>query len=240
MPHRRVTKVRQLFNEKGAYFVVRRAWCRLTYPYRLYTNFGGSRRFDLNGNSYRYFYQRYNTAWRNERTVEIAIFKALLNQYRDKRVLEVGNVLSHYLPDVVPGRSHIVVDKYEVAEGVVNEDIVSYQAEAFDLIISISTLEHVGWDEEPRDPEKVLRAIDKLKKLVKPGGELVVSIPLAYHPPLDRALVEGKIVFDKVTYLKRINQFNSWREVAAEAVEGVVFNDPYPGASAVAVCRWAN
>jgi 2-polyprenyl-3-methyl-5-hydroxy-6-metoxy-1,4-benzoquinol methylase len=122
----------------------------------------------------------------------------------------------------------------------VNEDIVSYEAGPFDLIISISTLEHVGWDERPRDPEKVLRAIDNLKKLVKPGGKLVVSMPLAYHPPLDRALVEGEVAFDKVTYLKRMNQFNSWCEVTADAVEGVVFNDPYPGASAVSVCRWAN
>jgi SAM-dependent methyltransferase len=240
MLHRKTATVGQLWGEKGAYFVIRRAWCRLIYPYWLYTNFWGSRKFDLNGNSYRYFYQRYNTAWRNERTVEIAIFEALLNQYRGKRVLEVGNVLSHYFRDIVPGRSHIVVDKYEVAEGVVNEDILSYEAEPFDLIMSISTLEHVGWDEKPRDPEKVLRAIDNLKKLVKPGGELVVSMPLAYHPPLDRALLEGKVEFDKVTYLKRMNQFNSWREVAAEAVERVVFNDPYPGASAVSVCMWAN
>jgi SAM-dependent methyltransferase len=240
MLHRKVAKIGQLWGEKGAYFVLRRAWCRLIYPYWLYAKFERSRKFDLNGNSYRYFTQRYNTAWRNERTVEIAIFEALLNQYGGKRVLEVGNVLSHYFQDIVPGRSHIVVDKYEIAEGVVNEDILSYEAEPFDLIISISTLEHVGWDEKPRDPEKVLRAIDNLKKLVKPGGELVVSMPLAYHPPLDRALTNGEVAFDNVTYLKRMNQFNSWREVPAEALEGVVFNDPYPGASAISVCRWVN
>jgi hypothetical protein len=51
--------------------------------------------------------------------------------------------------------SHIDVAKYENAEGVVNEDFVSYDAESLDLIISISTLD----------------------------------------------------------YLKRMNQFNSWREV---------------------------
>ena len=33
----------------------------------------------------------------------------------------------------------------------------------YDLIVTISTLEHVGWDEEPRDPSKVLRAIENLK-----------------------------------------------------------------------------
>lgn len=238
--HRRVAKVGQLFGEKGAYFVVRRTWFRLVYPYWLYRLLGGKRQFELDGKSYPYHYQRYNTAWRNERTVEIAIFEALLKQYRGKRVLEVGNVLSHYFPDIVPGRSHVVVDKYEIAEGVVNEDIQNYEAEPFDLIMSISTLEHVGWDEKPREPEKVLRAIDNLKKLVRPGGELVVSIPLAYHPPLDRAVMEGKVAFDTLTYLKRMNQFNNWREVEAEAVEGARFNDPYPGASAVSVCRWSN
>ena len=232
--------IRRLWGEKGAYFVIRRSWCRLIFPYWLYTSLGHNRKFHLNGHSYRYFYNRYNTAWRNERTVEIAIFKAMLDQYRSKRVLEVGNVLSHYFRDIIPGRSHIVVDKYELAEGVVNEDVITYEAEPFDLVMSISTLEHVGWDEKPRDPEKVLVAIDNLKKLVKPGGELVVSMPVAYHPPLDRALEEGKVAFDKVTYMKRMNQYNSWREVTAEAVEGVAFNDPYPGASAVSVCTWTN
>lgn len=240
MLQRKVGRAGELLNEKGAFFVVRRAWCRLIYPYWLYAGFGGRRTFELSGQSYPYFYMRYNTAWRNERTVEIAIFEALLNRYRGQRVLEVGNVLAHYLPDTAPGKSHVVVDKYEIADGVVNEDVVDLVMEPFDLIISISTLEHVGWDEEPRDPEKVLRAIDNLKKLLKPGGKLVVSMPVAYHPPLDQAMARGQVTLDEVTYLKRTNQFNTWREASAGEVAGAEFNDPFPGATAVMVCRWTN
>lgn len=80
MLRRRVAPVGQHLGENAAYLVVRRAWCRLIYPYSPYANFEWRRVFYLNGNSYQYCYQRYSTAWRNERTVEIAIFEALLNQ----------------------------------------------------------------------------------------------------------------------------------------------------------------
>ena len=40
----------------------------------------------------------------------------------------------------------------------------------FDLIVAISTLEHVGWDESPRDPAKAPRAVEVLRSL--PGFEI--------------------------------------------------------------------
>jgi SAM-dependent methyltransferase len=230
--------IRRLWRERGVYFILRRSWCRLIYPYWLYRAFFTGRRFSLADQQYRYVYQRYNTAWRNERSVEIAVAAAELARFQGQRVLEVGNVTAHYLPGVVAGTSHTVVDKYEVADGVDNEDVATYDADEFDLIFSISTMEHVGWDESPRDPTKVLRAIDNLKHLVKPGGHLLISVPLSHNPTLDQAIRDGTIRFDQVTYLKRVSQFNTWREVPAETVAGVAYDDPYPGASAICICRW--
>ena len=41
----------------------------------------------------------------------------------------------------------------------------------YDLIISISTLEHIGWDEAPRDDTKILRALDNLMSLLSENGD---------------------------------------------------------------------
>jgi hypothetical protein len=48
---------------------------------------------------------------------------------------------------------HDIVDKYESAPGVINKDIVTFKLEGkkYELMISISTLEDVGWNGTPRD-----------------------------------------------------------------------------------------
>lgn len=102
--------------------------------------------FQFDGREYEYLYHPYNKTWENERGVEIPIFRELLLNHKGKRVLEVGNVLSHYFPI-----HHEVVKQYEVGSSVINEDIVEFvPQDKYDLILSISTLEHVGWDEHPQ------------------------------------------------------------------------------------------
>ena len=88
----------------------------------------------------------------NERSIEVPIVMEIVNQNKGKRILEIGNVLSNYYKV-----SHDIVDKYEKAPNVINQDVVDFKTnEKYDLIVSISTLEHVGWDEEPRDDKKNL------------------------------------------------------------------------------------
>jgi hypothetical protein len=89
-------------------------------------------------------------------------------------VLELGSVLSHYFPI-----AHDVVDKYEVRPGAINQDIVGFVLQQkYDLIVSISSLEHVGWDEEPRPP-KLLEAINHLRSTCpSPGGSFIASLPV--------------------------------------------------------------
>ena len=170
--------------------------------------------FSFRGKSYRYFWHRYNSTWRNERAVEIPIARSFIGVIPAARVLEIGNVLSHY------GRvSHEVVDKYERAEYVKNEDVCDFRSEKkYDLILSISTLEHVGWDEEPKDEMKVMRAFENLRRLLAPEGRLVVTIPLGYNPALDRMIGEGRLSFAECVFLKRDSRRNNWREVSAEDV----------------------
>jgi SAM-dependent methyltransferase len=165
--------------------------------------------FTLGGENYRYVHHRYNATWLNERAVEVAVAERAVSAAAGIRVLEVGNVLAHY-----GLRTHRVVDRYERAPGVIRADVLEYDAgHPYDLIVSVSTLEHIGWDERPRDPARALAAIEHLKSLLAPGGKLLVTIPVGYNPELDRAIAEGSVAFTSVRAMRRCERRNSWREV---------------------------
>ena len=145
------------------------------------------------------------------------VFARLVEEDRSGSVLEVGNVLSHYV-----AVHHDVVDKYERAAGVVNADVLEFAPERrYRLIISISTLEHVGFDERPRDPAKPLRAVERLRSLLEPGGRLVFSVPVGYNPELDRRLGQGALALAHCGGLRQEN--GHWREVPC----GEAWEAPY-------------
>ena len=176
--------------------------------------------FTFRGHPYRYFWHRYNATWRNERAIEIPIARRFLAGIPPDKVLEIGNVLSHYGPV-----AHEVVDKYEQTTDVRNEDVCEFRPnKKYELILSISTLEHVGWDEEPRDETKVLRAIENLRGLLAPEGKLVVTIPVGYNAALDRMIEQGRISFTERTYLKRNPRRNQWHEVSDAEVRHPQYN----------------
>ena len=187
--------------------------------------------FTFQGRAYSYFFHRHNTTWRNERSVEVPIIHALVKARPPDRVLEIGNVLRHYF-----SVSHDVVDKYEQAAGVINEDVVDYRpAKKYDLIVAISTLEHVGWDERPKDPAKILRAINNLKTCLAPGGKIIVTMPIGENPHLDELLKNGQISFSHKTCLKRLSKRNEWAEAPWEQVRELKYNSPFPKANGIVV-----
>ena len=154
-----------------------------------------------------------------------------MNEYQEKKILEVGNVLSHYFPI-----NHDVLDKYEKAKGVINKDVLDFKPrKKYDLIVSISTIEHIGWNERPRDPQKVLRALDNLGKLLAPGGQMVVTFPLGYNKNLDKFLKKDKLPFNKKYYLKKISRGNKWRQVGWNEVKDSKYNSPLRYANAVVI-----
>ena len=158
-----LSKAKEAYKREGFYYVIHSGiemiynrifkksynfiYCKLL----LYLRPPGT--FILQGRPYRYFYHPYNTTWKNERAVEIPIIldKIQFYHYQGGRILEVGNVLSNYVHF-----QHDIIDKYDKSEGVINQDVVDFQPaenenDKYDLIVSISTIEHVGWDETPRD-----------------------------------------------------------------------------------------
>ncbi|MCP4108761.1 MAG: class I SAM-dependent methyltransferase [Desulfobacteraceae bacterium] len=192
-----------------------------------------SKQFSVHGKLYPYFVHYYNQTWANERAVEIPIVQDILNSDSNGNILEIGNVFSHYFPV-----RYDVIDKYERfgRTDIIKEDIAEYQTtEKYDLIVSISTIEHVGWDELPRDPDKIFLVIEKSYDLLAENGKAVFTIPVGYNPHLDRALRTGKIQFCSAYCLKRINKQNEWTESDLTSVLDCEYGKPFPNANGLVI-----
>jgi cyclopropane fatty-acyl-phospholipid synthase-like methyltransferase len=161
--------------------------------------------------------------------VEIALAKRALEKSNNGRILEIGNVLTHYLP-----HQHDVLDKYEKGEGVIHQDVVDFRPAApYDLIVSISTIEHVGYDEEPQDPQKIAKAVSVLRSCLAPGGQLLVTIPVGYNPHADVLLRQG--LFPRQYYLRRMGRKNTWVQTTKEDAFRAKFNEPYVFGNALVI-----
>jgi SAM-dependent methyltransferase len=188
--------------------------------------------FSFDGVALPYEYQLYNTTWQNERVVEVPIGKYVLRVAGPKaRILEVGNTMKHYFP-----HDGAVVDKYEVAPGVINADAAELALDKkYDLILSVSTIEHVGFDEEVKDPQKIRRALEVLAKHLDKGGRMFVTMPLGYNPSLDDDIRNGRLPFTRAVYMRRMNAKNEWKQVEALAWGEVHYGHPFPCANWIIV-----
>lgn len=203
--------------------------------------------FNFCNRKFGYVEHMYNNTKQNERAVELPIMFAVLDWYekRGKKMLEFGNVTQHYRPI-----NHMVIDKHEKGvpetKNVLNIDVVNFDfSERFDLIYSISTLEHVGWDETTEflngikteeDRYRIVKwksskALKVLKHHLKPEGELVVTIPCNYNPFLDTLVKDG--VFSELYFMRRVGLME-WEQCGTEAFE-CKMNDSYPNANAIVI-----
>lgn len=193
----------------------------------------GVRTFGFRGRQLPYFVHAYNETWRNERAVEVAVAEDWLASRPAGRILEVGHVLGHYRP--LPA-DHTVVDLYEPAPEVLNVDALTYDpGHRFQSILAISTLEHVGFDEDDQDADKTRRLVDHLAGLLEPGGELLITYPLGYNHALDQHLLAGALGFDEVTILRRLTTLGAWSEAPFEDVPKFRYGFPFHRANAVAI-----
>ena len=197
-----------------------------------YKTFRSNDTFEFQGTTYNYFFHAYCTTWRNERTVAVPIIWNLVRRFEEqnKKILEVGNVLSYYFKV-----NHDILDKYEIMDGVINEDVIDFKpAKQYDLIVSIVTLEHVGWSESPKDPAKVIRAFENLKSLLSPGGQLVVVMGLGLNDQFDKSLRGKKIEFTDQRFMKHLKGYE-WQEATLEDVKDVKYDRTVPTANAIVI-----
>jgi len=187
--------------------------------------------FEFQGRQYLYFDNPYNTTRLNERAVEVPLIMRYVQEAEGKSILEIGNVLSHYY-----SFPHDVVDKYEKTPGVINQDALTYSPKKkYDLIISISTIEHIGWDEFPRKANKIPKTLQHLKTLLKKDGQIVFTVPVATNDYLDKMLHDHSLPLTDMRCLKRMTANNQWVEKSWEQIRYCLYDTPFQNANGLVV-----
>jgi len=178
--------------------------------------------FEYHGMHLPYTYHTYNSTYANERCVEVSIGKWFLETHED--VLEVGNVMNHYCD--IP---HEVVDKYEIAPGVRNEDVVSIK-DHHKNILAISTLEHVGFDDGGQgkgDHTQFFKAVENIKSI---GQHALITLPWGVNPSVDKFVSEFT---GAMTLYYRDGR--EWKQGTLTDIREKTYGSKYSGANAIAV-----
>jgi hypothetical protein len=198
------------------------------YSYKITRN----KKFIFNSIELNYFYHFYNKTYENERIIEIPIVLELMDQYKINIYYELGNVLFNY-----GIKGHPVIDKYDNNDNIIKQDITTFKPlKKLNNLVSISTLEHIGWDEGEKNYSKVSIAFNNiLNSLLLPGGIFIFTFPVGYNPYLDEYIKINKDKFYKIFPLKRINIKNEWEETDFENCMVQKFNYPYINANGLIV-----
>lgn len=173
------------------------------------------RTFYFQGKKYYYFYNRHNYTFINERAIEIPIFSNIINKHQTSKILEVGSTLWNYFH-----QQYDVVDKYDESPEIIRKDILRYHPKTkYDLIISISTLEHVGWDESlygkscKNNKNYFLKTLKHLQSLLTDQGSIIFSVPLGYNPYVDLYITKMHDYFDDLYFMQRSPIINRWKQI---------------------------
>lgn len=182
-----------------------------------------------------YFYHNYNLTWANERAIEVPIALSCIEGVPPARVLEIGNVLSHY-----GTVEHEILDKFEVGPGVINEDILSWNpSHQYDLIISVSTFEHIGFDDEEKDAtgQRILSAIERCRTFLSPAGRLVITAASGYNRAFDDLVAGNRFQSSQCHLYHRVTR-GRWEPCDETRYLRTRYNSPYAFGNAVAVASF--
>lgn len=122
-----------------------------------------------------------------------------IKQFSGKKILEIGNVISHYYLT-----NWDILDKFEQSNGIINEDVENFKPQKkYDLIISISTFEHVGYDDDIVDPRKITRVLNNFKhNCLNKKDMILFTTPIGYNKDFNELIFKNKIKLDAVSFLK--------------------------------------
>ncbi|HZR95181.1 MAG TPA: methyltransferase domain-containing protein [Gaiellaceae bacterium] len=138
----------------------------------------------------------------------------------------------------VPGLRSVVADVRELP----------FDDGSFELVYCVSTLEHVGRDNDvyavdaPRDAEGDGAALRELRRVLADGGRLIVTVPAGADEDhgwqvvrtpstwVERFERAGFVVFEDELY---VHDADGWRSASAAEAAGRRYGEPGPGAGAV-------
>lgn len=201
--------------------------------------------FTIDGEAEAYQYEQ-DAKW--ARTIEIPIFKRILDQEFAKTdnklriILEVGNVMSHHT-GYGPGDHYDVLDLYEHAPDVLNYDATFWQPGAanYSLIISISTLEHIGqarYGGQDQAYQPMAAAYNLFTWSLAPGGRMIFSIPLKYRGGADLLVWDAfPDTWTRKWFFRNIGH-GEWRQNNEQQIRTIKhYGKPWPGANALAIVQ---
>ncbi|HVM57783.1 MAG TPA: class I SAM-dependent methyltransferase [Gaiellaceae bacterium] len=194
-------------------------------------------------------------AWSDERAIEIPW--CLARYDGEKRVLDVGYAFAEpaYLAGLAAlgTRELVGVDLAEaevpgLRPVVADVRSLPFDDGSFDLVLCVSTLEHVGRDtaiyavDAPRADDGDEAALRELHRVLAPGGRLLATVPTGVEedlgwqvqrPPREwiaRFERSGWLVYEDELYL---HAADGWRTASLAEVESVAYGGAGPGAGAI-------
>jgi len=217
----KISKINWFIKRFGFMEIIKKPIRKLFGPFII--TFLPRKKFILNNKQYKLFYHNYNIAWANERCVEIPIILGFIKDNNGK-ILEVGNVLSHYF-----NADWDILDKFEKKSGVINEDANQFNPKSkYDLIISISTFEHIGFDDELRNKQKIINTFNNLKNnCLNKKGKIIITSPIGYNPEMDSAILNNQFKFNEQIFIKRRGLLD-WKQIPKEEALASKYNEPFP------------
>lgn len=96
-------------------------------------------------------------------------------------------------------------------------DVLTHEfpAESFDLIASISAIEHIGlghYSQDPKDADGDSKAIARAYRWLKPGGWLFFDVPWNTGKDAYRVCGSSHRIYDDATHRSRLHQGLPWIE----------------------------
>ncbi len=76
--------------------------------------------------------------------------------------------------------------------------------------------------------------------MLKPGGKMLITVPIGYNPTVDKMLKNGNPAFTKRFFLKRNSYANYWTESDENEALKLTYALKYNAANAIAILIYEN
>ena len=193
-------------------------------------------------------------AWSDERAIEIPW--CLARYDGERRVLDIGT--ANAVPAYVEGLRAlgapelVTVDLAQPADVIADVRELPFPNGSFDLVLCISTLEHIGFDNAiyggaaARDEGGQAAALAELHRVLGPSGRLLVTVPTGAHEDhgwhLQRTPQEWSQLFESSGFLVYEDELyvladEGWRSATIAEAEGARYGDGRAGAVLLAELR---